>query len=410
MSFARVRSLTLAVLCTLGSSAFAADIPLNADAYVSTAAPTANYGAASTLNVAPNASALLRFDLSALPNATLPSHVLKATLVLYVNRIGSAGTVDVQTVGSAWGESTVTANTAPVNERNGSPSSADVNTAGQYVTIDVTDKVVSLLTSGDARNYGFSIQPSASAPNTAVFFDSKENTLTGHAARLELVLASAGPAGPMGPTGLTGLQGPQGVKGDTGPIGATGAQGPKGDTGPTGPTGPFGPPGPQGAQGPKGDKGEKGERGLTQIAYLRDERSPGVSGGTCTSGSWIQRILNTVGGDTSFISLALNRFTLQPGTYFIEIIAPAYGVNQHQAKLKWLNTNMDMLYGTNVSSLSSAPSTTLSIAMGDIVVDSVSTFEIQHRCATTSATTGFGISANFGTPEIFTQVKIVKTN
>jgi hypothetical protein len=249
MTFARIHPFSLAVLCTLGSAAFAADVPLSADAYVSTAAPTANYGATSTLNVAPNASALLRFDLSALPNGTLPSHVLKATLVLYANRIGAAGSVDVQIVGAAWNEATVNAATAPVPLRNGSPSSANVTTSGQYVVIDVTDKVVALLSSGDASNHGFSIQPSASAPNTAVFFDSKENTLTGHAARLDLILASAGPTGPMGPTGVAGATGPQGPQGPQGLKGDAGVAGPMGTTGPMGPAGTMGPMGPIGPQG-----------------------------------------------------------------------------------------------------------------------------------------------------------------
>lgn len=190
-----------------------------------------------------------------------------------------------------------------------------------------------------------------------------------------------GPMGPMGLTGPIGPAGPQGVKGEDGA---------------------------PGVQGPKGDKGEKGERGLSEIAYLRDERSPGVLGGTCTSGQWNQRTINTLGGDTSFISLSANRFVLQPGTYFIEIVAPAHAVNQHQAKLKVIETNTDVLYGTNVASAVTNPSTTLSVVMGEIVVSMASTFEIQHRCATTRVDIGFGVSANFGTPEIYTQVKIIK--
>src|SRR5690606_39017563 len=97
-----------------------------------------------------------------------------------------------------------------------------------------------------------------------------------------------------------------------------------------------------------------------------------------------------------------------PGTYFVEIVAPAHGVNQHQAKLKVIETNADVLFGTNVASASNAPSTTLSVVMGEIVVSETSTFEIQHRCATTKADSGFGAFANFGSPEIYTQVKIIK--
>lgn len=226
-----------------------------------------------------------------------------------------------------------------------------------------------------------------------------------------------GPQGPAGAVGATGAQGPQGPKGDRGSDGAQGPQGPMGMMGMTGAQGPAGAqglPGPQGAAGPagaagaKGDKGDKGDRGLSEIAYMRDERASGVSGGTCTSGAWNTRSLNTLGGDTNFISLSANRFVLQPGTYFIEIVAPGHGVNQHQAKLKVIETNTDVMFGTNIASVSTAASTTLSTIMGEIVVTAASSFEVQHRCATTKADIGFGAPASFGSPEIYTQVKIIK--
>jgi hypothetical protein len=188
-------------------------------------------------------------------------------------------------------------------------------------------------------------------------------------------------------------------------MGLTGPQGPQG---PAGAAGADGAPGVAGPQGPKGDKGDKGERGLSEIAYLRDQKVSGAHGGTCTAGVWNTRALNTLGGDTNFISLMNNRFILQPGTYFIEIVAPGHAVNQHQAKLKVIETNTDILFGTNVSSHASAPTTTLSVIMGEIIVSEVSTFEIQHRCAATKGDLGFGIAASFGTPETYTQVKIIK--
>jgi hypothetical protein len=184
--------------------------------------------------------------------------------------------------------------------------------------------------------------------------------------------------------GLSGAQGAQGLQG------LPGAQGPAG------------------AAGAKGDKGDKGDRGLSEIAYMRDERVSGTQGGTCTQGLWNTRALNTLGGDTTFISLIGNRFVLQPGKYFIEIVAPGHGVNQHQAKLKVIETNSDVMYGTNIASASNAPSTTLSVIMGELVVSEASTFEVQHRCATSRADSGFGVAAGFGSSEIYTQVKIIK--
>lgn len=223
-----------------------------------------------------------------------------------------------------------------------------------------------------------------------------------------------GPAGADGATGAPGPMGPQGPKGDTGLTGAQGPQGPMGPAGADGAIGPMGPQGlpgeagPQGPAGPKGDKGDKGDRGLSEIAYLRDEKPSGTHGGGCNNnGTWHTRDLNTLGGDTNFITLANNRFQLQPGKYFIEIQAPGFSVNMHKAKLKVIETNQDVLMGTTaVSAVSTATSN--SHVMGEIIVDAVSTFEIQHRCSLGKTISGFGFAAGFGAPEIYTQVKIIK--
>lgn len=225
----------------------------------------------------------------------------------------------------------------------------------------------------------------------------------------------AGPQGPQGPQGPIGLQGPQGPKGDPGVAGAQGPQGPMGPQGLPGEQGPQGlqglpgEQGPQGPQGPKGDKGDKGDRGLSEIAYLRDERASGQHGGSCVGGgAWNTRALNVLGGDVSFISLSANRFVLQPGKYFIEISAPAYAVGAHQAKLKVVEGNQDALNGSTSFSHPTSGTVSHSIVSGELIVSVASTFEIQHRCSTEKLNFGLGLGAGFGTPEIYTQVKIIK--
>ncbi|HXH30449.1 MAG TPA: hypothetical protein VNJ01_06530 [Bacteriovoracaceae bacterium] len=235
-----------------------------------------------------------------------------------------------------------------------------------------------------------------------------------------------GLAGAAGATGAVGAQGPKGDDGSAGaagPQGAAGLQGPKGDrglqgvTGATGPTGPQGLTGAQGLQGDSGSagatgavgaKGDKGDRGLSEIAYLRDQNASGVQGGSCVAGVWQTRNLNTLGGDNSFVSLATNRFTLTPGKYFVEVHAPAYSVGQHQAKLRTVGPDIDVLYGSTSVSHLTAPSLSVSIISGEIIVSETSTFDVQHRCASSKTNFGFGIAASFGTPEIYTQVKIIK--
>ena len=238
-----------------------------------------------------------------------------------------------------------------------------------------------------------------------------------------------GPQGPQGPQGLKGdagpigPQGPQGPKGDKGDVGATGPQGPRGEAGPmglpgapgaqgeTGPMGPQGLPGPQGPQGPKGDKGEKGEKGeagLTKIAYLRDEKASGVAGGSCNATGWQQRDLNRLSGDSDFVSLNDSRFTLAPGKYFIEIQVPGYMIGYHQAKLVLENTGTDVLIGGSMLAHPNYGVTNHSTIQGEVTVTQTSTFSIQHRCGTVKQSQGFGMPVNFGTVEIYTQMKIIK--
>ena len=283
MSLARLHPVVLAVLCALSASAFATEAPLSADAYVSTVSPAANYGATATLNVGAGASTLLRFDLSALPDRMLPANLLKANLLLYVNRIGVPGSVEVNALGSAWSESAVTAGTVPATERGSRATTAAVTSAGQYIAVDVTDKVMAWIAAGNTSNFGFVIQASAGDPSTTVFFDSKENTGTGHAARLDLTMVNQGQTGAQGLAGLPGLPGPAGSKGAAGTAGAIGATGSVGPVGLAGAVGTAGLAGATGAAGPAGTAGVAGVAGLAGAQGLKGDT--GLTGATGTTGS-----------------------------------------------------------------------------------------------------------------------------
>lgn len=253
----RLSDFLRAALLTAGAvasaPALAVDATLAADAHVSTALPAANFGALTSLNVGGGATSLLRFDLSTLPAGTTAAKVVKANLILYVNRVGVAGSVELQAVNSAWSESGVTLGTLPALSGAGSGVTVPVSQAGQFVTVDLT-RQVQLWTTNPGANFGLAITPSLAAPATAVFFDSKENTQTAKSARLDITLADQGPAGPQG---ATGAQGPQGLPGAPGAKGATGA---------TGATGPAGAPGAPGATGPAGSAGAPGVSGYERVS------------------------------------------------------------------------------------------------------------------------------------------------
>jgi hypothetical protein len=214
----------LAVVSAAGWPAFAVEATLVADAHVNSALPTVNSGAISNLNVGGGYTALLQFDLSTLPAGTTAAQVSRATLRLYCNRMDTAGLVSVQPVSGTWGEYSVTFATLP--SLGSAAQVVSVSQAQTYVAVDVTGLVQGWVTAPSTNN-GLAL----TAGTAVVQFDSKENDLTGHAAVLDVTLAStggAGTVGPQGPEGPAGSAGPAGVMGATGPAGAQGPQGPAG--------------------------------------------------------------------------------------------------------------------------------------------------------------------------------------
>ena len=87
-----ISALTL-LLITFSALSALAQITPSDDAYVNSAAPTANYGAATTLSLSSAAdTGFIRFDLTAVPAGYTGSSVAKATLKLHVNSVTIAST------------------------------------------------------------------------------------------------------------------------------------------------------------------------------------------------------------------------------------------------------------------------------------------------------------------------------
>ena len=160
-----------------------------ADTYVWSANPTYNNGTLTNLNVDSTKAAFIRFDLSALPPGTVPSHVKKATVSLYLNRFTTAGSLDITEITSPWAETTVTFNTAP--STGAVRGTVLVSTSAHWYTIDITD-LVRTWVANPAANYGIRVSPSASSSASAIF-DAKESISTKHAAQLQLVLDGLAP-------------------------------------------------------------------------------------------------------------------------------------------------------------------------------------------------------------------------
>ncbi len=148
------------------------------------------------------------------------------------------------------------------------------------------------------------------------------------------------------------------------------------------------------------------------IAIFADIETSGTDGGTFTSGAWQTRALNSTVVDTGMLfNLSANVLTLATaGTYYIKAAAVGYKVDGHQIRL-WDTTNNAVLAdgmptfadASVASQTESTLETVITLAAGVTL-----TMKLQHRCATTSATSGFGKNTGFGDNNVFAIITIVK--
>lgn len=134
--------------------------------------------------------------------------------------------------------------------------------------------------------------------------------------------------------------------------------------------------------------------GYDAYARLWDEKGATTDGGTFTSGADRTRDLNQEYDPDGIVTLAANQFTLQAGTYKITARAPGLQVAQHIA---WIHNTSDaavaILGGVAFAGTTGGQTGSDSWVVGQITIAAQKTFELQHRCATTKATNGFGSQA-----------------
>jgi hypothetical protein len=215
--YARKTALAAFGLALLSPAFVRAQQPiLTADAAINSAATTTNYGASTSLTISSTSTALLNFNVAdMLPSGLTASQVVKARLIFYPTTVTTGGTVYLFEVNSTWSETGVTYAKKPTIATSSSGSSS-INVANSFHDMDVTTLVRDWITK-PSSNYGIALKGSGS---TNLVIDSKENTGTGHAPTLEIVLS--GPIGPAGPTGATGAKGATGGTGPQGPQGPAG--------------------------------------------------------------------------------------------------------------------------------------------------------------------------------------------
>ena len=147
----------------------------------------------------------------------------------------------------------------------------------------------------------------------------------------------------------------------------------------------------------------------TALLHIQDQKTTGTDGGTFTLGAERTRDLNTVlTNEISGASLSTNQITLPAGDYYIEALAPAWGVAKNRLLLRDTTGAADLLVGISGGATSTDLQVNNAALSGRFTLSEESVLELQHRCSFTNATDGFGQDSNFGPHEVYTDVKIWK--
>lgn len=144
---------------------------------------------------------------------------------------------------------------------------------------------------------------------------------------------------------------------------------------------------------------------LNLFAKLTDSRSVATNGGTFTAGAWQTRTLNTLAGSQNFVSLSNNQFTMQSGTYSLQINAVSNNVQNNQLRLYDITNSA--VVDVSISSYSSNTNSLSSLIL-DLTIATSTTYEIQHCCNATQADIGFGRASGFGENEVYLTILIQK--
>lgn len=146
-------------------------------------------------------------------------------------------------------------------------------------------------------------------------------------------------------------------------------------------------------------------------AVINQTIANGTGGGAFTSGAWRTRALNTEFDPAGIVTIAANQFTLAAGTYYIRAALPAFRVAAHVGRLQNITDGTTTLVGTaEYSGNSPTGALSRSIVEGTFVIAGAKTFELQHRCETTSAlSSGLGYPLlSWGVSEVHTTANIIK--
>ena len=147
-----------------------------------------------------------------------------------------------------------------------------------------------------------------------------------------------------------------------------------------------------------------------QKCFLKDIKPFNTPGGTATTNVYVTKTLNTIEGDSSFVSLNSNEFTLGFGLHCIKVISPSYDTATHLARLWNVTDGVEAKIGSLTQPGTAGDVQTNSYILLWICLEKVTTFRVEHKVGSAGSTQDFGIISNMtgSSNSVFTQVEIDK--
>ena len=149
------------------------------------------------------------------------------------------------------------------------------------------------------------------------------------------------------------------------------------------------------------------------VCLLKDVKAYNGQSGTNGTGNntWHTRDLNTIEGESWFLSLASNQFTLEPGMYEIYFVSPYYRVDAYASRLYDVTNSEVVVDGSCGHNDSSVATQGESVGFAVITVTSSTAYRVEYSTnGSSNANYGLGYYNyyNSSSKSVYTQVSVRK--
>jgi hypothetical protein len=145
-----------------------------------------------------------------------------------------------------------------------------------------------------------------------------------------------------------------------------------------------------------------------EVSVLVDVKANTVDGGDATSGSWLDRVLNTKEGNQAIVGLSANHITIGEGRWKLKWRVPFNKVDHGQSRLYNVGAAVAVQYGNCVFSDHTLGSQVDSVGEVILTLNRATTYALQYQAETTEAVNGLGIAGSFTAPNRYAELEVTQ--